>query len=71
MTTPMKKTGINIMLSDEGTPAKCEMCGKLEELRPYGPNGERVCFDCAMKDEAAMQKKFYERLKGVDVYLIK
>jgi hypothetical protein len=19
-----------------------------EELRPYGPNGERVCFDCAM-----------------------
>ena len=31
--------------------AKCELCGKFDELRPYGPNGESVCFDCGMKDE--------------------
>ena len=26
----------------------CEMCGKFEECRPYGPNDEQICFDCAM-----------------------
>ena len=26
----------------------CEMCGKLEECRPYGPNDEQICYDCAM-----------------------
>jgi hypothetical protein len=25
----------------------CEMCGKIDECRPYGPNGEQICFDCA------------------------
>lgn len=29
----------------------CEMCGKLDECRPYGPNNEQICFDCAMKDD--------------------
>lgn len=23
-------------------------CGKTTELRPYGPGGNPVCFDCAM-----------------------
>ncbi len=26
----------------------CEMCGKLDECRPYGPNDEQICFSCAM-----------------------
>jgi hypothetical protein len=42
----------------------CEMCGKLDELRPYGPKGENVCFDCAMKDEEAAKQKFIERMNG-------
>lgn len=29
----------------------CEMCGKVDECRPYGPNDENICFDCAMKDD--------------------
>ena len=29
----------------------CEMCGKIDECRPYGPNDENICFDCAMKDD--------------------
>lgn len=29
----------------------CEQCGKLDECRPYGPNDEQICFDCAMKDD--------------------
>ncbi len=29
----------------------CELCGKPDELRPYGPKGEWICFDCGMKDK--------------------
>lgn len=29
----------------------CELCDKVAECRPYGPNGKRICFECGMKDE--------------------
>lgn len=48
----------------------CEFCGKTDELRPYGPNGERVCFECAMKDEAAAKKKFLEVLSGAKNFTV-
>jgi hypothetical protein len=35
---------------------KCELCGDIEELRPYGSMGENVCFDCGKKDENAMER---------------
>ncbi len=41
----------------ETEPDKCELCGELKELRPYGPNGENVCFKCAIKDLANMDKR--------------
>jgi hypothetical protein len=42
----------------------CEFCDKDAELRPYGPKGERICFDCGMKDEAAMRRGVDRRLRG-------
>lgn len=24
----------------------CDLCGSIAECRPYGPNGEQVCFSC-------------------------
>src|SRR4030095_6267735 len=43
----------NVVIMDRRHPhafdGKCEMCGKQDELRPYGPNNENICFDCAMK----------------------
>lgn len=44
---------------------RCELCGEIEELRPYGPNGEKVCFDCGMKDEAAAVKQMDKYIFGV------
>lgn len=35
----------------EQPPEVCEMCGVIDECRPYGPNDENICFDCAMKDD--------------------
>jgi hypothetical protein len=45
----------------------CEMCGKLDECRPYGPNNEQICFDCAMKDDeskAIAEKKMAAYIFG-------
>jgi hypothetical protein len=36
----------------------CDLCGAVEETRPYGPNGEDVCFDCMKKNEPAAKKRF-------------
>lgn len=46
----------------EQPPGRCELCGGVEETRPYGPNGEEVCFDCGMKDEEAMKQQFEKRM---------
>jgi hypothetical protein len=32
-------------------PDKCQLCGIKAELRPYGPDGKWVCYDCGMLDE--------------------
>jgi hypothetical protein len=45
-------------------PAKCELCGKVDELRPYGPNGENICFDCGMKDEETTKRRFAQHVLG-------
>ena len=42
----------------------CEMCGKVDECRPYGPNDEQICFDCGMKDEETTQRKMAAYIFG-------
>lgn len=42
----------------------CEFCGSIDELRPYGPRGERLCFDCAMMDEEAAKRGFRKYVLG-------
>ena len=51
----------------------CHYCGKTKELRPYGPRGSMVCFDCAMatperkrETEQAMATQL-NAIKGVAV----
>lgn len=52
-----RKYGKIFILDRTDTPiGKCELCRAKEELRPFGPKGEWVCFDCGMKDEAAMKR---------------
>ena len=46
----------------------CDLCGAHKETRPYGPNGEEVCFKCGMKNEAAAKRGFekFVLMKGTD-----
>lgn len=46
--------------------SKCELCGTIEECRPYGPNGESICFDCGMKDKEGTEKRMNKVLLGID-----
>ena len=48
-------SGLGII--QEESPQRCELCGVIEETRPYGPNGEQVCFECGMKDEENANKR--------------
>ena len=41
----------NVVIIEEEPEGICEICGKKAELRPYGANGERICFECRMKEE--------------------
>jgi hypothetical protein len=60
----------NLRIMDRRDPhgfdGTCAFCGKTDELRPYGPNNESICFDCAMKDEATTSRKFQEILDRGD-----
>ena len=56
---------VKAILSAE-LPQQCDDCGEIEELRPYGPGGSMVCFDCGMKDEAEAKRRFLGLLDGED-----
>jgi hypothetical protein len=45
-------------------PQTCELCGTVAETRPYGPNGEEVCFECGMKDPEAAKRGFRRLVLG-------
>lgn len=45
-------------------PRKCELCGKTAETRPYGPNGEEICFACGMQDEETTSRRFSQHVLG-------
>lgn len=44
----------------------CELCGNISELRPYGPNGEWICFPCGMKNMETTEKMFEAYLNSDD-----
>ena len=56
-----------IEVEDDDT---CELCGKVDELRPYGPKGERICYDCGQKDPATTERVMEETLYGCDEVVI-
>lgn len=54
----------NVVIFEETAPAKCELCEQVKELRPYGPNGENICYECGMKNLDSTERKFNEVLTG-------
>lgn len=42
--------GVVVLDRTEIPEGKCDLCGSHEELRPYGPRGEWICYSCGMKE---------------------
>lgn len=49
----------------EEPPQRCELCGVIAETRPYGENGEEICYDCGMQNREVTEAKMEEYLFGV------
>lgn len=67
MTKTIEQDGVRVTLIENEEPGDCQMCNKNDELRPYGPNGENVCVECAMKDKKSMVKRMYKRMYDLDL----
>jgi hypothetical protein len=64
MTTVIKKNNKRIVLIEDEKDGICELFGKKDELRPYGPNFKKICFECGMKDERETGKRMKHILFG-------
>jgi len=62
---------LKIVTIDNAEPKECQMCHKIEELRPYGPGGMWVCFECMMKDEAEGKRQFEKLTADANLIVIK
>ena len=52
----------NVLIISKEKKQQCDLCGIIAELRPYGPNGEVICFDCGMKHRETTQRAFAKLL---------
>lgn len=54
----------NVTIIEAEDDKKCQICGAISECRPYGPEGQQICYDCAMKDpigtEIRMAKALFD-----------
>lgn len=66
----MSKRIGNIFYATPEPPRMCEMCEEVEECRPYGPNGEQICYKCGMLNKETTEKKIDDVLSKVDVLII-
>ena len=60
---------MNTTIIKSGSHENCELCRKEDDLRPYGPNGEWICFDCGMKNEKAPSVAFGNILRKGSVII--
>jgi hypothetical protein len=58
-----KRIGETVVIEVEPD-APCAFCKQVRELRPYGPNGESICFECGMLDEPTTKAQMAKMLFG-------
>jgi len=51
MTRIIRRKGVTFLIPQAEAHQQCDDCGKVAELRPYGPGGSMICFACMKKDE--------------------
>lgn len=64
MTKSRIENGVRVVTIEPEPESKCELCGKITELRPYGPSGEKICFECGMKNPEVTARRFAQVVLG-------
>lgn len=54
----------NVVIICEEEDKVCDFCGIVSETRPYGPNGEEICFECGTKDPEMTERRMLQHLFG-------
>lgn len=49
--------GQEIIILEPTPDSVCELCGVVEELRPYGPDFKLICWNCAKKDIIGTERR--------------
>lgn len=49
-------------------PQQCDLCAKIAELRPYGPQGQKICYECGKKDPETTERQMMLYLYYEDDY---
>ena len=52
----------------ETEPEICDLCGDLQELRPYGPKGENICSRCGLKHIFTTIQAILGQITEIDVH---
>jgi hypothetical protein len=56
----MTRIANGILIIEPEPEGNCELCGKKAELRPYGANGENICYECGEKDPETTERRMHE-----------
>lgn len=64
----MTKVVGNLVILDPEPEMRCQLCDAIEETRPYGPGGKRICFGCAMKDKSGTERRMGIALFGEETH---
>jgi|HigsolmetaAR206D_1030411.scaffolds.fasta_scaffold16154_2 hypothetical protein len=64
MTHVIQHENVRVVVIDGEPDDRCELCHKVSELRPYGPNGERICFTCGMENKVMTERRMGQVLFG-------
>jgi hypothetical protein len=57
----------NVIIITPEPDQQCDNCGKIAELRPYGPNGSCICFACGQLDSEGTDRRMGIVLFGDEV----
>jgi hypothetical protein len=59
--------GTVILEAEPEDPNGCALCGRVAELRPYGPRGAHICFFCGMEDPEGTARRFQQFVDGEEI----
>jgi len=59
---------LRVVIIEDEPARECELCHTVAECRPYGPRGEQICYECAMKNKETTDRQMARLLYGEETH---